>query len=125
MKFDWSEHVHPFIQRWLFAPFSNKVTKLLLYTGMTIIAAPLVEHLIFKVVLKKAFNFDLPIDVPDVPAYIAGVSLMVIGALHNLLYLHLENRKQKRLQETSKEKKEKEEPHDQRIIESYLPLTIR
>ncbi|WP_020159996.1 hypothetical protein [Methylobacter marinus] len=91
---------------------------------MAIVSTPLIEHLILKVVFKKVFNIDIPIDVPDVPAYIAGVILMALGGCHNLLFLSLENSKQKRLLALQREKQAKEEPHDQRIIEeiiSFLP----
>lgn len=122
MKFIWDEYVHPFLKKWLLSPFSNRVTKLLLYTGIAIVSTPLIEHLILKVVFKKIFDIDIPIDVPDVPAYIAGVTLMAFGGCHNLLFLSLENNKQERLLALQKEKQAKEEPHDQRIIEEIISL---
>lgn len=122
MKKIWAEFILPFLKMKLLSSFSNKVTKILLYTGGTIVAMPLLEHLFIKVILLNFFNIDLPIDVPDIPAYIAGVFLMFIGALHNLgarciSYI-----------ETSKSDKEKSEiakkqiPHDEKLIKEILDL---
>ncbi|GAA3705110.1 hypothetical protein GCM10022421_10050 [Oceanisphaera sediminis] len=73
------------------SPFSNGVTKVLLYTGAAIVATPLLEHLLFSAVLKKWLGIDLGVEVPDTEAYITGSILMVLGVTHNLIYLALRN----------------------------------
>lgn len=79
------------IKRRIQSPFSNGVTKVLLYTGAVIVATPLLEHLLFGAILKHWLNIDLGIEVPDTKAYITGTILMVLGATHNLIYLALRN----------------------------------
>ena len=122
MKKLWAELIWPFLKMKLLSSFSNKVTKILLYTGGSIVTMPLIEHLVVKVILLKLFGVDLPIDVPDVPAYVAGVSLMLIGAVHNLGAQYIS------YIESSKSKKEKSEiaqkqiPHDEKIIKEILGL---
>jgi len=86
------------------------------------VAAPILEHLLLKVLLKKLFDIDLPIDVPDVPAYIAGVVLMVCGGLYSLSITYLVNMSNKIEQADRDKKEEREKPHDQDIIESLLSL---
>lgn len=118
----WREYVDPYIKRWVLSPFSNFVTKAFLYTGIALVAAPVFEHLLIKVILKEVFDVELQIDVPDVPAYIAGVVLMVFGALYHLSITYLANMSNK-LDQADKDKKEgRENPHDQEIIESLLSL---
>ncbi|MDO6565375.1 hypothetical protein Q4488_18545 [Amphritea sp. 1_MG-2023] len=75
------------IKRKLRSPFSNFVTKLVLYCGIGIVASPIIEHLIFSVTLKHWLGIDLGIEVPDLNAYIFGSILIVIGAIHNLIFI--------------------------------------
>lgn len=120
----WDEYIDPLFKKWFLSPFSNTVTKIFLYVGAGLVAAPLLEHLIIKVILLKYFEIDIPVDVPDTPAYIAGVLLMVSGALYNLVHIFLVNRSKQIEIEVAREKKKLEVPHDQKIIEkllSYLP----
>jgi hypothetical protein len=79
------------IKRKIQSPFSNGVTKAFIYTGITIVATPLLEHLLFGVILKHWLNIDLGIEVPDTKAYVTGSILMALGAIHNLIYLALRN----------------------------------
>ncbi|MFG0723804.1 hypothetical protein ACF8PU_19355 [Pseudomonas sp. GLN_6] len=120
MKIPKNQYLDILIQKWLHSPFSNKVTKALIFTGAAISAAPLIEHLILKVILLKIFNIDIPVDVPDTPAYIAGVTLMALGALHNILFLAIELKKSHTSFEERKEKEKLEVPHDKKIIETIL-----
>mgnify|MGYP005990740211 CR=1 FL=1 len=114
------DFIKPAFKRWLIAPFSNKVTKALLFTGAAIVAAPLIEHIILKVVLLQLFDIDVPIDVPDIPAYVSGVTLMAIGALHNLSFQYLEYRGGERAALERKEAQNNQVPHDQKIIEELI-----
>lgn len=116
------EFIKPAFKRWLLSPFSNKVTKVLLFTGAAIVAAPMIEHVILKVILLQFFDIDIPIDVPDIPAYVAGVSLMTIGAIHNLSYQYLEYRDNERAALERKEAQDAQIPHDKKIIEELLQL---
>lgn len=118
----WREYIDPFIKRWVLSPFSNFVTKAFLYTGIALVAAPVLEHLLLKVVLKELFNVDFPIDVPDVPAYIAGVVLMALGGLYHLAITYQTNMSGKIDQAVKYKKEEREKPHDQEIIKSLLSL---
>ncbi|RLW64043.1 MAG: hypothetical protein B6D73_14305 [gamma proteobacterium symbiont of Stewartia floridana] len=102
------------------SPFSNTVTKVFLYVGAGLLAAPLLEHLIIKVILLKYFEIEIPIDVPDTSAYVAGVILMINGALYNIAHSFLMNRGKKIEAEEAREKKKVEVPHDQKIIEKLL-----
>jgi hypothetical protein len=79
------------IKRKIQSPFSNGVTKALLYTGAAVVATPLLEHLVFNAILKNIMNIDLGIKVPDINAYVTGSILMVLGAAHNIVYLVLRN----------------------------------
>ncbi|WP_081869847.1 hypothetical protein [Endozoicomonas numazuensis] len=115
------EFIKPALKRWLLTPFSNKVTKTLLFTGAAVVAAPLIEHIIIKVILLQFFDIDVPIDVPDIPAY-AGVALMTIGALHNLSFQYFEYRDGERAAHTRKEAQVAQIPHDKKIIEELLSL---
>jgi hypothetical protein len=120
----WDEYIGPIIKKWFLSPFSNFVTKSFLYVGAALLAAPILEHLIIKVLLLKYFDIDLPIDVPDVPTYISGVVLMIAGAIYNLVHTHLVNIGNQYSLEEIKERKQREDPHDQKIIEellAYLP----
>ncbi|HCE3689864.1 hypothetical protein HJ205_23350 [Vibrio parahaemolyticus] len=122
MKKIWNELILPFIKRWLLAPFSNKVTKMFLYTGAAIVAAPLIEHLIIKVVLLKLFDIDIPIDVPDVPAYVAGVALMFLGGLHNIGFQYINYVQTKYNDGKALEVLKSQQPHDKKIIDELLVL---
>ena len=120
----WKEYIDPIIKKWILSPFSNFVTKTFLYIGAGVVAAPMLEHLLLKVILLEYLGIDLPIDVPDVPAYITGVVLMTLGALYNLAIVYLGNINNRHTQEEKKEKQKRENPHDQEIIEeiiSFLP----
>lgn len=120
----WDEYIDPIIKKWFLSPFSNFVTKVFLYVGAGLVATPLLEHLIVKVILLKYFDINLPIDVPDQLAYISGVILMVVGAIYNLVHTHLENVSHQYEIEGLKERRKNEVPHDQKIIEAlliYLP----
>ena len=120
----WEKYFIPLIKKWFFSPFSNKVTRVFLYVGSAVVATPILGHLIIKVILLKFFDIDIPIDVPGVPAYATGGVLMVCGALHNLIYIHLDNRNKMLANEAIKERRIFEVPHDQKIIEkliAYLP----
>lgn len=116
------EFIKPAFKRWLLAPFSNKVTKTLLFTGAAIVAAPLIEHIILKVVLLHFFDIDVPIDVPDIPAYVSGVALLFIGALHNLSFQYLEYCEGVRTASERKCAQDTKIPHDKKIIEDLLSL---
>jgi hypothetical protein len=107
MKKSIEQYLDVFIQKWLQSPFSNKVTRALILTSAAISAASLIEHLILKVVLLKIFNIDIPIDVPDTQTFIAGITLMTFGAIHNLLFLNFELKKKRTNIEERKEKKRK------------------
>lgn len=118
----WDELIHPFIKRWLLTPFSNKVTKMFLYTGAAIVAAPLIEHLIIKVILLKLLDFDIPIDVPDVPAYVAGVILMFLGGVHNIGFQYINYVQTKYNDGKTQELIKNQYPHDKKIIDELLVL---
>lgn len=120
MKKSIEQYLDAFIQKWLQSPFSNKVTRALILTGAAISAAPLIEHLILKVVLLKIFNIDIPIDIPSTQAYIAGITLMALGAIHNLLFLNFELKKTRTNIEERKEKERLEISHDLKIIQNLL-----
>ena len=118
----WDDYIKPLLQKWLFAPFSNKVTKILLVSGAALVAAPLIEHLVIKVLLLHFFNINLPIDVPDVPAYISGIILMVVGALHNLCFQYLGRAEKEYVIAERKKKRTEQHLHDQKIIIEILSL---
>ena len=71
------------------SPFSNVVTKFLLFAGAMLVATPLLEHLLFGAILKHWLGIDLGIEVPDLKAYISGCFLMFLGAAHNLIFIKL------------------------------------
>ena len=75
------------IKRKLRSPFSNFVTKLVLYCGIGIVASPIIEHLIFRAILKHWLGIDLGIEIPGLNAYIFGSILIVIGVIHNLIFI--------------------------------------
>ncbi|WP_100186067.1 hypothetical protein [Marinomonas sp. BSi20584] len=116
----WDEYIDPIIKKWFLSPFSNLVTKTFLFVGAGLVATPLLGHLIIKVILSKYFDINIPIDVPDIPAYIAGVILMVSGSAYHLIHTHLVNIGNQYKIVEMKEKMEKEMPHDQGIIEGIL-----
>jgi hypothetical protein len=116
------DFVKPAFKRWLLAPFSNKVTKALLITGAAVVATPLIEHIIVKLILLHLFNIEVPIDVPDIPAYVSGVVLMAIGALHNLSFQYFSYLKGERKALERKETQDTQVPHDKKIIEELLSL---
>ncbi|MBU0912942.1 MAG: hypothetical protein KKF22_10425 [Gammaproteobacteria bacterium] len=116
------EELKEIVKRWLLSPFSNKVTRILLYTGAAVVAAPVIEHLIIKTVLMKLFDINIPIDVPDIPAYIAGVALMIFGALHNLGYQYLTFIQSKTNDAKMLEVEKQQKPHDEKIIKEILTL---
>lgn len=116
----WDEYIDPIIKKWFLSPFSNVVTKTFLYIGAGVVAAPLLAHLLIKVILLKYFDINLPIDVPDIPAYVTGVILMVVGAVYHLAHTHLVNVGNQHKLEEAKERRKSEVPHDQRIIEELL-----
>jgi hypothetical protein len=87
------------IKRKIQSPFSNGVTKVLLYTGAAVVVTPLFEHLVFNAILKRIFNIDLGIEVPDINAYVTGSILMVFGACHNIVYLALRNERDVKIAE--------------------------
>jgi len=116
------EIVKEFFKKWLLSPFSNKVTKILLYTGAAVVAAPMIEHLIIKVILLKFLDINIPIDVPDIPAYITGVILMFCGAIHNLSYQYLAFIQSKASDAKDLKIKKEQNPHDERIIKEILEL---
>ncbi|ADV86477.1 hypothetical protein [Vibrio vulnificus] len=116
------EIVKAFVKKWLLSPFSNKVTKILLYTGAAVVAAPMIEHLIIKVILLKFFDINIPIDVPDVPAYVTGVILMTFGAIHNLAYQYLVFIQSKMSEVQKRETEKQQKPHDEKIISEILDL---
>ena len=116
----WDEYIDPIIKKWFLSPFSNVVTRIFLYVGAGLVAAPLLEHLIIKVVLSKYLDINLPIEVPDIPAYVAGVTLMVAGATYHLAHTHLVNIGTQHKLEEAKERRKNEIPHDQKIIAGLL-----
>lgn len=116
----WDEYIDPIIKKWFLSPFSNSVTKIFLYVGAGLVAAPILEHLIIKVLLLKYFDINLPIDVPDIPAYISGVVLMIVGALYHLIHTHLINLANQHNLEELRERKQHEVPHDLEILEGLL-----
>ena len=73
------------------SPFSNVVTKFLLFVGAAIVATPLLEHLFFGAILKHWLGIDLGVEVPDLKAYVSGCFLMFLGAAHNLVFIKLRN----------------------------------
>ncbi|BBW93786.1 hypothetical protein PS1M3_38730 [Pseudoalteromonas sp. PS1M3] len=81
------------------SPFSNFATKFTLIIGSTIVASPIIEHLLFNAILKQWLNIDLNIEVPDLNAYIFGSSLIVFSLIHNLIYVKLTNQYQVKLKE--------------------------
>ncbi len=70
-------------------PFSNIVTKTLLFTGAAVFVSPAIEHLVFNALLRDWLGIDLGIEVPGVEAYAFGTLLMSIGAAHNLIFVYL------------------------------------
>ena len=122
VKWMWSNYGDPLVKRWIYAPFSNKVTKFLIFVGAGIVATPLIEHLILKVIFEYLFEVQVPIDVPDTEAYFAGVSLMLGGALYNLGIQYLEKEEKKRFFEKEQNLKREQKPHDEKIITGLLSL---
>jgi len=77
------------VLRFLRRPFSNIVTKTLLFTGAAVFVSPVIEHLLFNAVLRDWLGIDLGIEVPGINAYAFGTLLMFIGAAHNLTFVYL------------------------------------
>jgi hypothetical protein len=82
------------------SPFSNYATKLVLILGSTIIATPLLEHLIVNAFLKHLLGIDLGIEVPDTAAYVAGGCLIALSLVHNLAFIKLNQNYQVRIKDT-------------------------
>lgn len=81
------------------SPFSNFATKFSLIIGSTIVASPIIEHLIFNAILKEWLNIDLKIEVPDLNAYIFGTALIMFSLIHNLIYIKLTNQYQVKMKD--------------------------
>jgi len=84
---EFSESVIDILLQWmrrkLLAPLPSIVTKTLLYVGASVVAWPLIEHIVFSAILKTALGIDLGIQPPGADAYLAGVALMVAGAVYS------------------------------------------
>ena len=82
------------------SPFSNFATKATLILGGSIVASPIIEHLIFNAILKSWLGVDLKIEVPDTEAYLFGSLLICISLVHNLIFIKLTNSYQIKLNES-------------------------
>jgi hypothetical protein len=77
------------VLRFLRRPFSNFVTRILLFSGAAVFISPTIEDLIFNAILKNWLGIDLGIEVPGTEAYAFGTALMLIGAIHNIVFVYL------------------------------------
>ncbi|WP_322629357.1 hypothetical protein [Halothiobacillus sp.] len=77
------------VLRFLRRPFSNFVTRILLFSGAAVFISPPIEDLIFNAVLRDWLGIDLGIEVPGTEAYAFGTALMLIGAIHNIVFVYL------------------------------------
>jgi len=105
------------------SPFSNLATKFTLVLGSTIVASPLVEHLIFNVILKHWLNIDLKIEVPDTEAYLFGSLLILASLIHNLLFIKLTSNYQIKIKETEGSVYKKLWIHLDTVIDDTARLT--
>lgn len=81
------------------SPFSNKVTKFLLITGASIVAAPLLLHMIANALLKNFLGIDLGIEPPGTTTYIASLCFMLLAVVHNTIHNYLTHSHQLRVKE--------------------------
>lgn len=77
------------LKRLLRSPFSNFATRITLGLGGTILATPLFEHLVANAVLKRVFNVDLGINVPDMETFLFGTIVVALALAHNLTFVWL------------------------------------
>lgn len=77
------------IQRMVRRPFSNQLSKKVVWIGALIVAAPPLENLLISTLLRKFFEIDLGIEMPDLYSYVAGVAVIALGLLNHLAYIFL------------------------------------
>lgn len=76
-------------QRMVRRPFSNQLSKTVVWIGALIVATPPLEHLLISTLLERALGIDLGIEAPDLSAYIAGTTVIALGLLNHLAYIFL------------------------------------
>lgn len=81
------------------SPFSNYVTKSLLILGASIVAVPLLGHLVLNAVLKQFFGIDFGIEAPDATTYIASFCVLLLGVVNNTAHNYLTHSHQLRAKE--------------------------
>jgi|GEM_PF-3967516 len=72
------------IKRYLLAPFSNKVTRVLLYVGSSLLALPTLEYLAFDLVLDYVFEQGIKLDYPTEETLVAGFFVLLLAVIHNI-----------------------------------------
>jgi hypothetical protein len=121
LKYLWVEYADPFIKRWIFAPFSNKVTRVLLIIGGGCFSAPPLGYLIATVILDNYLDIKIPIDLPNTEILLLGAVLLIVAVIHNA-YIQKLTHEKGRPTKSQEEKALIREAHDLEIINRILAL---
>jgi tetratricopeptide (TPR) repeat protein len=74
------------IKRYLLAPFSNKVTRTLLFIGGSLLIFPTVEYLLVDLLIQKIFGISTGFDYPSTGSFISGVIILLIASVHDVAF---------------------------------------
>lgn len=83
--------VKEYIKRKILAPFSNKVTRALLYIGGSLLLLPTIKYIILDLVIRWLFAVSIPFDYPSRESIIAGVIILFLASVHNLFFILIQS----------------------------------
>ena len=73
------------IKRFLLAPFSNKVTRILLCIGGSLLLIPTAEYILMDLLVQHFLGMSVGFEYPSTMSFVAGVFVLLTASIQILL----------------------------------------